>query len=242
MEERGHEQAGLRFFGKVSASISHEMRNALAGIQENAGLLSDLSALAAKGSPVDLGRFQRIAERVTGLVRRADTIVRDMNAFSHSIDVESTGVDLRELIALVIRLYERIAAARGWTIHATLPSAPLQVTTVPFFQEHLLWALLEAFTARRTAARHLEIRAEARDETLCIRLHAAKVPPFEPGFPGAEVRTLARKLKAGITLNPNDGEILLTLPRSPAGPKAETGDRVLSFREENHEGQNSDRG
>ena len=37
------EYEGLRFFGKVNASISHEIRNALAVINENAGLIKDLT-------------------------------------------------------------------------------------------------------------------------------------------------------------------------------------------------------
>ena len=32
---------GFQFFGKMSASISHEIKNALAIINENAGLLED---------------------------------------------------------------------------------------------------------------------------------------------------------------------------------------------------------
>ena len=35
-------ETGLRFFGKINSSISHEMRNVLAIINENAGLMKDL--------------------------------------------------------------------------------------------------------------------------------------------------------------------------------------------------------
>jgi hypothetical protein len=34
---------GLQFFGKISASVSHEIKNVLAVIGENAGLLEDLA-------------------------------------------------------------------------------------------------------------------------------------------------------------------------------------------------------
>ena len=41
----------LAFFGKVSASISHELKNVMAIISETAGLLGDLSAMARGVQP-----------------------------------------------------------------------------------------------------------------------------------------------------------------------------------------------
>jgi hypothetical protein len=41
----------LAFFGKVNASISHELKNVMAIISETAGLLGDLSEMARGGHP-----------------------------------------------------------------------------------------------------------------------------------------------------------------------------------------------
>ena len=48
--------SGLQFFGKVSASISHELKNVLAIINENAGLLEDPRAM--------LNRLNQLLEKV----------------------------------------------------------------------------------------------------------------------------------------------------------------------------------
>ena len=42
-------EAGLRFYSKVSASISHEIKNSLAVINESAGYLEDVTLMAKKG-------------------------------------------------------------------------------------------------------------------------------------------------------------------------------------------------
>ena len=42
-------EMGLQFFGRMSASISHEIKNVLAIINENAGLLEDFSLMADRG-------------------------------------------------------------------------------------------------------------------------------------------------------------------------------------------------
>ena len=44
-------ESGLRFFGKISASISHEIKNAIAVMNENAGLIKDLIMMAERGRP-----------------------------------------------------------------------------------------------------------------------------------------------------------------------------------------------
>ena len=67
--------AGLEFFGKVSASISHDIKNVLAVINENAGLLEDFCLMAEKGKPLDPSRLKRLALDVKEQVRRGDGIV-----------------------------------------------------------------------------------------------------------------------------------------------------------------------
>ena len=44
-------ETSLQFFGRVSASISHELKNVLAIINENAGLLEDFTLMGDRGIP-----------------------------------------------------------------------------------------------------------------------------------------------------------------------------------------------
>ena len=53
-------ETGLQFFGRISASISHELKNVLAIINENAGLLEDLTSMADRGKPIDSARLKAI--------------------------------------------------------------------------------------------------------------------------------------------------------------------------------------
>jgi len=49
------EETALRFFGNISTSISHEIKNVLAIINENAGLLEDYNLHGRKGNPAQPG-------------------------------------------------------------------------------------------------------------------------------------------------------------------------------------------
>ena len=57
-------ETGLQFFGRISASISHEIKNVLAIVNENAGLLEDYSIMAEGGMPLDPARLKKMASTV----------------------------------------------------------------------------------------------------------------------------------------------------------------------------------
>lgn len=99
----------LKFFGRVSASVSHEIKNVFAVINEKAGLIGDLSLMAERGMPIDPERLKTVADSIQGQIRRGDTIVKNMNAFAHSIDEDTREVDLAEILELTVALATRMA-------------------------------------------------------------------------------------------------------------------------------------
>lgn len=102
-------QDSLKFFGKISASVSHEIKNVFAVINEAAGLLEDFTLMAEKGMPIEPEKLKRVANSVQGQIQRGDAIVKNMNALAHSTDEVAQKVDLVEIIALTVRLATRMA-------------------------------------------------------------------------------------------------------------------------------------
>jgi light-regulated signal transduction histidine kinase (bacteriophytochrome) len=135
-------KAGLAFFGKISASISHELKNALSIINESAGLLEDLTLMAQKGA-VDPNRLLSTAKRIQLQVVRSDQIIQNMNTFSHSIDRPLLRLDIRDLLACLLAVTRRITDMKGIKISYDPGDAPISITTAPFFLMTLLWHLLE---------------------------------------------------------------------------------------------------
>jgi len=103
---------GLQFFGRVSASVSHEIKNVFAVINEAAGLIEDFTLMAEKGMPLDPERLKKAANAIQGQVRRGDGIVKNMNAFSHSIDEPVRETDLVRTLDLTVALATRLADMR----------------------------------------------------------------------------------------------------------------------------------
>ena len=163
------EVAGIQFFGKMSASISHEIKNVLAVINENAGLLEDICFMADRGKPGDIARLKKIAGDVKDQVRRADRIVTAMSRFAHSADEPCTATDLGELTALLGLLAMRFAAMRGVAIQTLAPSAPVLVTTFPFGLLNLLWICLDCAMTAAGSGKTVELVAEKTTEGGLVR-------------------------------------------------------------------------
>ena len=100
---------GLQFFGRISASVSHEIKNVFAVINEAAGLIQDFTLMAERGMPLDPERLKSVAGTIQGQIRRGDTIVKNMNQFAHSIDEEVRDTDLVEMLNLAVALTMRMA-------------------------------------------------------------------------------------------------------------------------------------
>jgi C4-dicarboxylate-specific signal transduction histidine kinase len=143
--------AGLQFFGRMSASISHELKNALAIIKENAGLLGDYVVMMGKGTPVDPQRFQTIAQRIDGQTRRADTIIKDLNQFAHSVDSSGKPVDLNNILELLVALHRRPAAMQQVSLEPLPADSAVVITTAPFLLLNALGLIL-AFALKTVPA------------------------------------------------------------------------------------------
>ena len=210
------EVAGIQFFGKMSASISHEIKNVLAVINENAGLLEDICCMADRGKPGDIARLKKIAGDVKDQVRRADRIVTAMSRFAHSADEPSTETDLGELIALLGLLAMRFAAMRGVEIKTLAPSDPVLVTTFPFGLLNLLWTCLDCAMTAAGSGKMVEIVAAKTTEGGLVRfrrleqLSAASIADIALG----RLSALPHALNATIAADETKTELIVRLPKA----------------------------
>ncbi len=208
-------RAGLQFFGKMSASISHDIKNVLAVINENAGLLEDLCLMAEKGRPIDPARLKRLAGDIQEQIRRGDRIVTGMNRLAHSPDEASAEVDLAELLELLTALAVRLAAARGVQVLVNRPAAAVRITTSPFLLLNLLWLCLDDAMAAAGPGRGIDLAAEAAADGARIRfcgLERLKDDPAASPSAGPQ-EALCRILGAQLSLDPGSKEMILILAK-----------------------------
>ncbi|MFZ0133337.1 MAG: hypothetical protein WAK95_12400 [Desulfobacterales bacterium] len=183
-----HDDPGLRFFGKVTAAVTHDIKNSLATINENAGLLTDLAAMAARGKPLDPERVNALALRIMDQVKRADGLLKSMNQFAHSVDDAVRKVDLNETLRLLADLSVRQAAMSGATLMVQPSATPVEVETSPFALLNALFACLEVAMTAAGRGSSIELRPEKTAAGTCVHfgpLPADAISDPEPGLADA---------------------------------------------------------
>ena len=209
-------ETGLQFFGRISASISHEIKNVLAIVNENAGLLEDFTLMADRGKPIDPARLKMMAAAVKRQVARADEIIQNMNRFAHSIDQTASTVDLDQTLELFIALTARFAAMRGIKVELQLSASPLRIPTAPYYLLNLLWLCLDFCMSASGDEKRVELVVEEAENSVRIRFQrlAGLNAALAETFPSDREKILLTVLDAVLTAEPERAEVVLRLSKN----------------------------
>jgi C4-dicarboxylate-specific signal transduction histidine kinase len=208
------ENIGLAFFGRVSASISHELKNTLAIINENAGLLEDLTLLAEKGIPLSTERLQRLSATIKKQVDRADKIIKKMNRFYHSTDHVIQPVDIYDATLFVTDVCDRLLRLHNVIVNVVPPETPVIVSSNLFCLEHVIWACIEFVMKAVETGKTITITIEKLTTGAQIRLNGLGTPETVSLeiFPSDTEKALQDLLDADIRVDSENKGILIILP------------------------------
>ena len=205
----------LRFFGKMTASISHEIKNVMAIINESAGLLEDYSMMAEKGTPIDPVRLKTVSERVAAQIQRANGITKNLNNLAHSVDEFEKSVGLKETLDLALGLARRPADMRSITLKLHPPADLPNVITSPFHLQNLIWRILDFAMNVTGDGKTIGLMLKTEPASVKVRftgLEGLSNPP-EAAFPTEKEAHLLEILGATIQRDGNAREIRLVLPK-----------------------------
>lgn len=216
IEKKYPEGTGLEFFGRISVSISHEIKNVLAIINENAGLLEDLVLMVEKGVPLAPERLDRLAGTVRKQVLRADDIVKKMNQFAHSIDIAVDRVDLYETACFLTDLCDRMISLNRVSVNIIPPACPVSVYTHRFYLQNMVWGCIEFIMEERKPGQEIQIAFEKIEKGAEIRFgyEAVSVNESSAFVLPDSVSALMKYLQAEIDAVPESGEIRIRLPEA----------------------------
>lgn len=202
---------GIQFFGRVTASLSHEINNVLAIIYENSGLVEDLLLAAEKGRPLDSSRLKELAGRLKAQVRRGKEIVENMNRFAHSVDEPVNSLDLRDLLTLTVSLARRIVSMKEFEVEVEKVGKAVHVRTDPFLLQNLVWLCLDFLMEAGSSPDSIRLIPEEAGDEARIRFTGMKSVPSGADFPTPKQEILSKAV--GARLSMVDGEMLLSIPQ-----------------------------
>ncbi|MCG6909404.1 MAG: hypothetical protein LJE94_04685 [Deltaproteobacteria bacterium] len=199
----------LAFFGRVNASISHELKNIMAIISETAGLLTDLSEMASTGTPVDPDMLKNSAGSIIEEIQRAFKTIRQMNRFSHSVDAPIVSVDLVELLDLICQLANYLSFC-GKIRLTPWDGDPPEVQTCPFALQAIVYEIVVQHFKNEGPSAELDIDVQPLSNTGWV------IGIADPGSHGLQDFTDNRIEKAatsiGVAIKGEGGHLKLNVP------------------------------
>ncbi|MFH0822760.1 MAG: hypothetical protein V2B18_08400 [Pseudomonadota bacterium] len=127
------------FMGKITAGVTHEVKNVLAIIKESAGLLEDIICYAKEGAPPPRDKFLRTLTRITEQVARGVDLSNKLNAFAHVPDDKTASVDLNQALVQTEFLSRRFARLKGMTLNVVPYDGRCTVVTDPLAVQMILF-------------------------------------------------------------------------------------------------------
>jgi len=134
----------LAFVGRVTASLSHEIKNTLAIIGESSGLMGDLLDYTAP--PAEWAPYPRLKTLLTTIaeqVERSVVILKRLNRFAHSMDEQLVALDLNDLLMEITNLAQRFARLREVGLETRLCSESLKMRSDPFRIQQAVFHFIE---------------------------------------------------------------------------------------------------
>lgn len=163
-------EQGLAFYGKITASLSHELNNVIAIINEHNGLLGDLLLGANKGIPIDDKKLQRISKKVSFQLERSKELIKKLNKFAHSSDNAVAEIDISEILQAIIDLTRRLADLKGLNLEFKAPAQPIYLVNNPFNLQHAVFICFEMFMADADINRSIIVSAEKIEDIIKISI------------------------------------------------------------------------
>lgn len=203
----------LAFFGRVNASISHELKNIMAIISETAGLLSDLSEMASPGSPIDPRMLKNTADSIMEEIQRGFTTIRQMNRFSHSVDSPVVTVDLMEILDLVCHLSGYLSFTGKIDLNPWVGETP-KVQTCPFLLQAVVYQTLVESFKQGGANSALKISLQPEADTGWVIVFAGSAAGEHGGFPDNQTQKAALSIGVTIHLEQAGGQLKLHVPQT----------------------------
>ncbi len=204
---------GLKYFGKVNASISHELKNILAIISETAGYLNDLTDLAKQGKDLKLSLLEDCSESIAEDVQRGFTTIKQMNRFAHSVDVPIKEIDLLETLELTVQLSGFLSFASNVQINNDDKDKEAKsILTCPFFLQNLIYQIL-IFTYESIGPDgdiHIRLYSNKKNGTHLIFSSPGQLAL--QGFPTQPIQKAVDVLGIELTINTSSHELDIWIP------------------------------
>ena len=99
----------VAFMGRMTAGVTHEIKNILAIIKESSGLLQDIVRLGKGDAVLKPEQIEKVASRIQAQVARGNEQLTSLNWLAHSVSDRGSSVEINEISSQIVNLMQRFA-------------------------------------------------------------------------------------------------------------------------------------
>ncbi len=165
-----NENRDIVFFGKITAGITHEMKNVLAIIKESSGLMEDLMELCRDAEFPHADRMLSALTTIKEQIQRGVDLTVRLNRFAHEPDEVIKAVDLTDQIEHLVALSRRFARLRNVLLKIDPPNRPIRMETRSVQLQMLLFSAIEGCLQAMEKGGQICIRPRRKDGKNCIQI------------------------------------------------------------------------
>jgi hypothetical protein len=133
----------IAFFGKITAGITHEIKNVLAIIQESSGLMEDIIDITENSAFSHKDKFITSLNRISRQIQRGIDVTSSLNRFAHSPDHCPVSLDLNDIAEQMVVLASRFARLKNVVLESSPSDPPLIIKSDPVSLEMALFESIE---------------------------------------------------------------------------------------------------
>jgi signal transduction histidine kinase len=200
----------LRFFGAITASVTHDLNNVISIIDQTSGLIRDMIVAEKSGAPLSVERLSDAIDATEKQSFRALEIIRRLNQFAHSTDEPDVVFDVPEVIENLIEICRRFAALKRAAFELDLPPERTPLRGNPFlFQDAVFRALRTALDTVQSGD-VIRVSLESGDAGVSVLVEAPRGVD-EDGVAMKSVAFVVREMTGSVELEPKGDGTLMKL-------------------------------
>ena len=157
------------FFGKVTASVTHEIQNVLAIIKENAGLMEDFLQINQAGNLSDIeDRLGKCIKSIKNQGYRGVDLTSGLNGFAHTTDSIQVSVNILELTKKLTSITERLFMQKGVNISIIESEKSYSMIVDPLLFQMVVFSCIECLVENFKAEAPVAIDIKLSDTPTAI--------------------------------------------------------------------------
>jgi len=204
----------LQYFGTMLPSHSHEAKNVLAVINENAGLMDDYILMAQKGKSLNLDRLSSLSATIRKQVIRLNGLITDVRQAAEGIENNTQEICLVNHARQVSELLSKKAATRSIRFEVCAREEPILIHARSVLLLHMLWICLDYAMGVSKQGSQIGLTLEKRTKEALVLisgidgLESATITTI---MPDEQRNAVLSALNADLKVDENEKTVMLTI-------------------------------